>query len=82
MTPRTDACCDMMRQQIERRCDLHPDPMDCPDCVVVRFRSGRFGLPVRDGMESRASSIIHISFCPWCGTELPKETTLSRSSET
>ncbi len=49
------------------RCDIHPDPFECPDNLVFH-RAGTFGLYVHDG----ASSYVTIAFCPWCGTELPK----------
>ena len=53
------------------RCRRHGDPLDCPECLVVRRPDGAFAIPVRDG--SSAASVIR--FCPWCGTPLaPKAT--------
>jgi hypothetical protein len=62
----------MMRQQLNFSCPDHDNPMDCPDAVVVKMRNGDFGLPVRDGENSNASSYIVINFCPWCGAGLPR----------
>lgn len=61
-------CCDRMREQVEHRCETHPDPLDCPDKLVHRTSGGVFGLIVHDG----GSSFIAIDFCPWCGTRLPR----------
>jgi len=52
-------------------CDIHDDPMDCPDALVVyRPKSREYGIPVRDGLNASASSAVQIRFCPWCGAEL------------
>ena len=62
-------CCDEMRQQVERECDLHPDRSYCPDALVTyspRWRE--YGLIVHDG----GSSWVSIRFCPWCGSRLPE----------
>lgn len=63
----TDACCDVMRGQVELECPDHTDPVDCPDAVVVRSMKGDFRFPIRDG----GSSFIGANFCPWCGRRLP-----------
>jgi hypothetical protein len=48
-------------------CEIHTDPRDCPDVLVIRDeRRQTFGLPVRDG----GSSVVKIRFCPWCGIEI------------
>lgn len=60
------ACCDWMQIRLDWYCDVHTDPFDCADAVLIRLRDGRYGLPVRDG----GSSFITISFCPGCGTDL------------
>jgi hypothetical protein len=60
-------CCDEMRAQVERTCDLHPDRWDCPDCLVAYSPvRGEFGLMIHDG----GTASIQIRFCPWCGTRL------------
>jgi hypothetical protein len=60
-------CCEMMRSNVEKQCDEHPDRHDCPDCLIdYRPRQNRYGLIVHDG----GTSVIEIRFCPWCGSEL------------
>jgi hypothetical protein len=58
-----------MRDQVEQRCEDHPDPFDCADNIIVRASDGSYGLPIHDG----GSSYIEIRFCPWCGSRLPGE---------
>ena len=58
-------CCDRMKDDLEHKCDQHPDPYNCADNLIARVRGG-FGIIVHDG----GSSVIEIKFCPWCGTEL------------
>jgi hypothetical protein len=59
----------MMRENVERTCPEHPNRYDCPDCLIAYWAaSGTYGVIVHDGGES----VIRISYCPWCGTELPK----------
>ncbi|MGW3351199.1 DUF6980 family protein [Nonomuraea rubra] len=61
-------CCAEMATHLEHECDLHPDPFDCPDAVVVHSAAHRsYGLPIHDG----GSSSIAIRYCPWCGARLP-----------
>ena len=62
-----DHCCSEMKFQVDRRCEDHPDPFDCPDNIVVQVREGSYGLPIHDG----GSSWFQIRFCPWCGQQLP-----------
>ncbi len=53
-------CCEDMRAHLELDCDVHDDPMECPDCLVVYLaKSGEYGLPVRDG----GSSCVVIQYC-------------------
>jgi hypothetical protein len=64
----THHCCDAMARQVNRRCDQHDDPFDCPDALVgfsARFQE--YGLILHDG----GTSSIGIVFCPWCGRRLP-----------
>jgi hypothetical protein len=57
----------MMAADFERICDQHPDRWDCGDALVGYWpKSREYGLIVHDGGES----MIIISFCPWCGTDL------------
>lgn len=56
-----------MRSHVERRCEQHPNPFDCPDALVhYDPRSGTYGLIIHDG----GSSFISIAYCPWCGATL------------
>ncbi|WP_292069626.1 DUF6980 family protein [Brevundimonas sp. UBA7534] len=62
-----NTCCERMAYDLGQTCDQHADRFDCPDALIAQVRGG-FGLIVHDG----SSSIIEISFCPWCGKELPE----------
>ena len=54
-------------------CELHDDPMDCPDIVVVKNFDGKdYGIPIRDGENSEAHSCITFNNCPWCGISLKR----------
>ena len=61
-------CCERMAHDLGQTCERHPDRFDCPDALVHRGPDG-YGLIVHDG----GSSMIAISFCPWCGSKLPGE---------
>ena len=58
-------CCATLRRDLRGVCDIHANPADCPDRLVV-FSKNRWGLYIHDG----GGSSIPIMFCPWCGTEL------------
>jgi hypothetical protein len=61
-------CCEAMRGQIEFTCKQHASPHQCPDALVSYWpKFNEYGLIVHDG----GSSIMIISFCPWCGAKLP-----------
>lgn len=60
------ACCEAMRVNSTPTCSIHPDPMDCPDVLVLWCPTRGPGIPVRDG----GSAICIIDYCPWCGTKL------------
>lgn len=61
-------CCQRMAQVVNYRCDRHPDPFDCPDCLVYyEPRFDEYGLIVHDG----GSCYALLEFCPFCGTKLP-----------
>lgn len=62
-------CCPKMVAQICRSCNDHWNTFHCPDQVVARLLSGRYGLIIRDG----GSSVVEIDYCPWCGTRLQDE---------
>jgi hypothetical protein len=57
----------MMADNLNSTCDHHPNRYDCPDALLDRVRGG-YGLIIHDGTES----VIEITYCPWCGTKLPK----------
>ncbi len=60
-------CCAVMTEQVNRQCAEHPERFDCPDSLVAYIPENKsYGLIVHDG----GSSMIGISFCPWCGTKL------------
>ena len=62
-------CCDVMRENVERTCDVHTDRFECADCLVhYSEKSGAYGLIIHDGERS----VIRIAYCPWCGSNLPK----------
>ena len=68
-------CCDRMDHDLNQRCDVHETRYACPDALINVVRGG-YGLIVHDG----GSSVIEISFCPWCGSKLPKIGDLSEFS--
>lgn len=62
-------CCKEMKKTIEHRCHIHENIYDCPDNLICYGRIfDEYGLIIHDGS---ASGII-ISFCPFCGSKLPK----------
>lgn len=65
-----DHCCDMMRYNVERTCDVHADRFDCPDCLVHYDKSSNsYGLII---LNEAGGGTISIAYCPWCGTKLPE----------
>jgi hypothetical protein len=58
--------CVHVGDQITQRCEKHPDPLDCPDALVITLPSGGYGMPIRDG----GTSYSLIRYCPWCGARL------------
>ncbi|WP_414737972.1 DUF6980 family protein [Gemmata algarum] len=63
----TTHCCEDMRREVERVCEVHPDRFSCPDCFVHYSPTRQsYGLIVHDG----GSSVSRIRFCPWCGAGL------------
>ncbi len=64
-------CCDVMESELGRTCDEHAEPFDCPECTVYYSAEfGEYGILIHDG----GSSYSVISYCPWCGGELPTST--------
>ena len=70
-------CCERMAFDQKRTCEHHSDRFDCPDMLIARMRGGYYGIIVHDG----GSSLIEISFCPWCGEKLPEKTVLPDEEE-
>lgn len=64
---KAEFCCEDLQQEVEYRCDVHRDPYECADNVIVKEKK-YFGLPIHDG----GASFVRINFCPWCGTRLGK----------
>jgi len=65
----TEHCCEMMAANVNSTCEKHASRYDCPDCLVDYWPKSRtYGLIIHDGGES----MIVISHCPWCGTQLPE----------
>jgi len=63
-------CCDVMRRNINHRCDIHANPFDCPDNLIYYGEStNTYGIIIHDGGES----FLTIQFCPWCGKRLKTE---------
>lgn len=61
-------CCEEMDRNIMYRCDVHPDPYDCPDNLIAYHEVfDEFGIIIHDG----AMSNLLINYCPWCGHKLP-----------
>ncbi|MBB6048373.1 DUF6980 family protein [Armatimonas rosea] len=62
-------CCSLMTAQVTFTCAEHPNPFDCPDCLIhYSERFDEYGLILHDGGTAR----LTIDFCPWCGTRLPE----------
>jgi len=59
-------CCDRMADDLNQLCKDHPDRRECPDALISKVRGG-YGIIIHDG----GSSVIEISYCPWCGSKLP-----------
>jgi hypothetical protein len=64
-----------MDHDLSHKCDIHEDRSECPDALVAVVEGG-YGLLIHDG----GSSVIEISFCPWCGSKLLKIGELKRST--
>lgn len=61
-------CCDSMQAHIDFRCRNHTSIYDCPDSILsFSDKYDEYGIIIHDG----GTSSIVITFCPFCGTELP-----------
>ena len=61
-------CCAAMVKALEFDCELHVDPFECADSLVVYNEvMNEYGLIIHDG----SASYLLIDHCPWCGTNLP-----------
>jgi hypothetical protein len=62
-------CCEAMESAVAEPCDVHGWTEWCPDRIVhYSARFDEYGIPILDG----GSSVIVLSFCPWCGRSLPE----------
>lgn len=60
-------CCEDMAYHASFNCEIHNDPYNCPDKIIIYDEeSNEYGLVIHDG----GSSSIEIHFCPWCGSKL------------
>lgn len=48
------------------KCDIHENPFDCPDKIIIHEKDSDYGIIIHDG----GSSSIEVNFCPWCGSKL------------
>ncbi len=69
-------CCDRMDYDLSQSCEVHDTRFNCPDALIGVVRGG-YGLIVHDG----GSSMIAISFCPWCRARLPKTLEIALSDQ-
>jgi hypothetical protein len=61
-------CCELMEYHLNQKYDIHDNPFDCPDNLVFYYlKYDEYGIIVHDG----GQSYVTISYCPWCGKELP-----------
>lgn len=58
-----------MDRHVSYRCEQHPDPYDCPDCLLIYVsKFDEYGIIRHNGGRSFCS----IQFCPFCGAKLPE----------
>ncbi len=63
-------CCKRMKEHVEYKCDMHPDPWLCNRMTVGYIAKwDAYGIIMRD--RGRVSTVDPICFCPWCGKNLP-----------
>lgn len=62
-------CCDIMTNEVNKKCHQHSDPFGCPDHLVsYSEKLDEYGIIIHDG----GSSSSAILFCPWCGSNMPE----------
>jgi hypothetical protein len=62
-------CCERMKLDLNQKCDMHRNRLDCPDNLVHYSHTLReYGLIIHDG----GRSVVRIAFCPWCGKKLAR----------
>lgn len=67
MRKRKMHCCGEMGYHATFKCDIHENPYDCPDKLILFDEKDHdYGLIIHDG----GTSSIEIEFCPWCGSKL------------
>ena len=60
-------CCELMKNNVNHKCDQHDDPFDCLDNLITYSdKFDEYGLIIHDG----GTSYILINYCPWCGSKL------------
>jgi hypothetical protein len=58
-----------MKKKVEYRCSDHESIFHCSDNLIYyNNKIDEYGLIIHDG----GSSYVCISYCPFCGTELPE----------
>ncbi|ALC91447.1 hypothetical protein AM500_17860 [Bacillus sp. FJAT-18017] len=61
-------CCEDMTYWANFACEFHEDPFQCPDHLIhYSAKFDEYGVIIHDG----GSSLIVISYCPWCGKKFP-----------
>ena len=72
----TEFCCDFMEIDLTHTCDIHLDPLECPDRLIyVSEDMNEFGLL----LHHHKSQYDPITFCPWCGTKLGRQSVESNT---
>ena len=62
-------CCIEMEGYTEFHCKAHQTPYNCPDQLMAyNAKFDEYGIIIHDG----GTSLIYVSFCPWCGKKLPE----------
>ncbi len=62
-------CCKDMKNHIECKCATHDNVFACCDHLLYYNNVvDEYGIIIHDG----GSSYLHILYCPFCGTKLPK----------
>lgn len=71
-TTQPEHCCTDLRDQVEFRCEAHPERAGCPDYLIGYTASfDEYGIWVHTGEAGAAESWLAIRHCPFCGAALP-----------